>query len=441
MTQTYLLLALLLVLALAILGYVLWPLLRPARGLHDPAAEIALDVLRARRDELLASLSHLPTDAPERVAALAEFEAQTRSELAQPRQASHEDAHITGAAAPGQGSLTRLSSRLALAAAALLLLITPSALYLIAGMPEAASPAFIAAQQPPASVDELVARLQSRLKDAPDDADGWLLLGRSELARGDASAAATALERANSLRPKDAATLADLADAIAQREGRTLEGRPIELVRQALAIDPNQGKALALAGAWEVNQGNLPQAIALWSKLLEQLPADSPQANQIAGFVDDLKAGRKPGTGSRPASPTASTATTAGGATTAAATAAALRGRVEIDPTLRDRIAPGAVLFVVARALDASGQPSGAPLAVIRTEAGAWPFAFSLDDAQAMSPAARLSAQAPGTRIAVIARISKSGEAALRSGDLLGSSTPVAVGTQDILIRIDSVAP
>jgi cytochrome c-type biogenesis protein CcmH len=99
------------------------------------------------------------------------------------------------------------------------------------------------------------------------------------------------------------------------------------------------------------------------------------------------------------------------------------------------------VLFVVARALDASGQPSGAPLAVIRTEAGAWPLAFSLDDAQAMSPASRLSAQPPGTRIAVIARLSRTGEAALRTGDLLGSSAPVMAGAQDVLVRIDSVAP
>ena len=439
MTQTFLLLALLLLLAIVVLGYVLWPLLRPAKALHDPAAEIALDVLRGRREELLASLAHLPPDAPERVAALAEFAAQARGELGQAPEPGATtqwgpQGREAGAARPAPRSL---SARLMLAAAALLLLVTPSALYLIAGMPEAASPAFMAAQQPPASIDELVLRLQARLKDAPDDAEGWLLLGRSELARGDAAAAATAFERASSLRPKDAATLADLADAIAQREGRSLEGRPMDLVRQALALDPNQGKALALAGAWEVNQGNLPQAIALWSRLLGQLEADSAQARQIAGFIDDLKAGRKPGTG--PAS--ASSGAAASTPSAVAATSAALRGRVEIDPVLRDRIGPGTVLFVVARALDASGQPSGAPLAVIRTEPGAWPFAFSLDDAQAMSPASRLSAQPPGTRIAVIARISRTGEAALRTGDLLGSSVPVSAGAQDVLVSIDSVAP
>lgn len=439
MTQTYLLLALLLLLALVVLGYVLWPLLRPAKALHDPAAEIARDVLRARRDELLTSLAHLPPDAPERAAALAEFAAQAQGELHQ----AHEPGATAKMRAHGieagtaQPSRRPLSARLMLAASALLLLITPSALYLIAGMPEAVSPAFIAAQQAPSSIEELVSRLQARLQEAPDDAEGWMLLGRSELSRSNAAAAATAFERASSLRPKDAAILADLADAIAQREGRSLEGRPMELVRQALALDPNQGKALALAGAWEVNQGNLPQAIALWTRLLGQLEADSAQARQIAGFIDDLKAGRKPGTG--PAS--ASSGASASPSSAVAATPAALRGRVEIDPALRDRIGPGTVLFVVARALDASGQPSGAPLAVIRTEAGAWPLAFSLDDAQAMSPASRLSAQPPGTRIAVIARLSRTGEAALRTGDLLGSSAPVMAGAQDVLVHIDSVAP
>ena len=70
-----------LVLALLVLGYVLWPLLRPAPAVIDPSGEIARDVLRARRDELLASLAHLPDDAPERKAALAEFAAQAQEEL------------------------------------------------------------------------------------------------------------------------------------------------------------------------------------------------------------------------------------------------------------------------------------------------------------------------------------------------------------------------
>lgn len=436
MTPILVLLGLMIVLALLVLGYVLWPLLRPPPEVIDPSGEIARDVLRTRRDELLASLAHLPADAPERQAALAEFAAQAQEELA---------TTTASVAAPGAPSPT-LRARIGLAGAALLMLAIPAAMYLIAGMPEAVSPVFMASQQPPASVEELVARLQARLKDQPDDAEGWSLLGRSELARGNLGPALEALERANRLRPNDAATLADLADVIAQRDGRRLDGRPIELIRQALAIDPKQGKALALAGAWEVTQGNTSAAIDLWLQLLEQLPAESEQARQIAGLVDDLKAGRRPGStreapaNGKGAAPSSDASVPAAGPS-AAATPAAIHGQVSLSPELKDRLKPNTVLFIVARSLDADGRPSGAPLAVIRTDAARLPFDFVLDDAQAMSPAGRLSAQPKEGRIAVIARVSASGEAALRSGDLLGSSAAVSPGARGVRVLIDATAP
>lgn len=428
MTPTILLLVALLALGIAVLAYVLWPLLRPPGQMHDASNDIARDVLRTRREELLASLAHLPANSPERTAALAEFARQVEDELAPlDRQTPQATRH------PGARSA---ASRLGLAAAALALLGAPALLYLIAGMPEAASPAVLS-QPAPASVDELVSRLQARLREKPDDAQGWLLLGRSELARNNLTEAVLALEQARRLRPKDAATLADLADAVAQNEGRRLDGRPIDLVREALSLDPDQSKALALAGAWEVTQGNTAAAIAHWSRLLAQLPADSEQARQIGGFVQDLRAGRRPG---------ASTAPTAQAAPPEQATeapgASALQGEVRIDETLRSRIPKGASLFVVARTLDAQDRPVGPPLAVIRTEAGtSWPRSFTLDDAQAMSPAARLSSQAPDARVIVIARISSTGEAVLRSGDLLGSSGPVRPGARGLAVTINSVAP
>lgn len=437
MTPILLLLGLMLILALLVLGYVLWPLLRPAPAVVDPSAEIARDVLRARRDELLAALSHLPADAPERQAALAEFAAQAQEELVP----------ATVQAPARESKRSSLRARMGLGVAGLLLLAAPAAMYLIAGMPEAVSPIFVESQRPPASVEELVTRLQARLKEQPNDAEGWSLLGRSELARGNLGPALEALERANTLRPKDPATLADLADALAQRDGRRLDGRPIELIREALAIDPKYGKALALAGAWEVTQGNAPAAIALWGQLLEQLPAESEQARQIAGFVDDLKAGRRPGTGSGAANPSAAAPTTASGSAPAATGPnaapgpAAIQGRVELSAQLKDRLNPKAALFIVARTLDAEGRPSGAPLAVIRTEAVQLPVDFVLDDAQAMSPASKLSAQPSDARIVVIARVSASGEAALRSGDLLGSSPPVKPGASQLRVLIDATAP
>ena len=85
MTAPILLLLLLCVVAALVGAYVLWPLLRrPPPAVPDAdAAAVSRAVLRERRRELEASLAHLPPDAPERRAALAEFAAQAESELSE----------------------------------------------------------------------------------------------------------------------------------------------------------------------------------------------------------------------------------------------------------------------------------------------------------------------------------------------------------------------
>lgn len=409
MTAPILLLLLLLLVAVLVGTYVLWPLLRrPSAPAADAdAAAVSRAVLRERRRELEASLAHLPADAPERRAALAEFAAQAESELTA-------SGGATEAAAPAASR--RPWAALALA---VLLGVPTFALYLLSGAPQAASPEMRAAREPQ-NLDELADDLRARLAADPKALDGWRLLGRAELARGRPDAAREAYERALALAPDDAQARVDLADASAQAQGAVLEGRPIELIREALKLDARHPKALALAGAYEVSRRDYPAAIALWTRLLEVLPAESEQAKQIAGFVADLRAGRAP------------QAAVAGGP-------GALRGRIELERGLAARLRPEDTLFVIARTLDETGRPAGPPVAVMRARAGDLPLEFTLDDRMAMSPATRLSAVAPGTRVVVLARVSRSGEAAAKAGDLQGASPPVLPGAGDLRILVDTV--
>jgi cytochrome c-type biogenesis protein CcmH len=71
----------------------------------------------------------------------------------------------------------------------------------------------------------------------------------------------------------------------------------------------------------------------------------------------------------------------------------------------------------------------------VRRKAGELPFKFTLDDAMAMSPATRLST-AP--MVIVGARISRSGEATPRAGDLQGASAAVKNGAQGVNVVIDT---
>jgi cytochrome c-type biogenesis protein CcmH len=428
-----LLYGLLCLLATCVVIYVMRPLWRrAAAGREGDASAIALSVLRERRRELESALADLPADSPERRSALAEFAAQTQQELPQPLNTPDTAQQRAGDSAPQ--SARRNPWLTAVLAATLI--VPPAALYWMAGAPDAADP-IVRSEREPASLEELVATLRERLKRSPDQVQGWQLLGRSEMALGRIPEAQAAFERALALAPGDAQTRVDLADAIAQGQGSVLTGRPIQLIREALASDPKQPKALALAGAYEVSQGNPSGAIAHWRALLAVLPADSPQAAQIAGYLANLEAGRTP-LAAGPSSPAAAPPPAPQAAPSQAG--ASIRGRVELDPALAARLDPDATLFVVARSLDDQGRPSGPPLAVIRARAAELPLAFELDDRQAMSPMARLSSLPPNAQVMVIARVSKSADASVKAGDLQGRSGTVAPGSADVRVRIDTVA-
>jgi cytochrome c-type biogenesis protein CcmH len=109
-------------------------------------------------------------------------------------------------------------------------------------------------------------------------------------------------------------------------------------------------------------------------------------------------------------------------------------GTIDIAPTLAPRVSGGDTLFVYARA---SGGPR-MPLAVWRTQAGSLPRAFTLDDSMAMAGGSKLS-EAPS--VVVEARISRSGDATPRPGDLVGRSGDVKPGAKDVRIVIDQAVP
>lgn len=432
MSESILLLLALLLLALVVTAYVLRPLItRPASRAEPDAAAVALAVLRERRSELDAALAHLPADSPERHAALAEFAMQAESEL--PNEAV--DPNPARAKPSRQPMLAVL--------VALVLVVPTFGLYLLVGLPEAASPEFRAMREP-ASLEELIDSLRTRLRDSPADIEGWQMLGRAELTQGKAQAAREAFDKALLLAPDNAQIKVDLADAIAQTQGSVLDGRPIALIREALVTEPRNPKALALAGAYEVRQGNTAGALSHWKTLLTVLPPDSDQARQIVGLVADLEAGRTPRVGPATATPAANAGAPQAPSTSTVSidpAASALSGRIELGAALAAKLRPDDTLFIVARSLDAQGQPSGPPLAVLRARGADLPLTFTLDDRLAMSPMAKLSTVAPGTQVRVIARLSRSGEAATRSGDLLGNSNPVKPGTSGMKLVIGQEAP
>lgn len=418
MSPTLFLTLILAPLALLTTAYVLWPLLRRAPGGDagggdaggGDARSLNREIVRERRAQLDRELAQLPPDSPDRDRLILEFSSAALSDL-----------EGTDAAAGGARSPRWITA----AVLAGLLLAGPLVFYRLAGLPDAASPGFAEAglEQDPAA---LVAELERRMQSEPDRADGWLLLGRSKMALGDLAGATGALEKALSVDSPVAGLAAqirvDLADAIAQGSAARLAGRPWRLIQEALARDGTNQKALALAGAYQVTQGNPAGAVSYWETLQKLLPPDSEQHRQIAAFVADVRSGRMPG------------APSAGDP----AAGPILRGRIELSDALAAKAKPDDTVFIAVRGVDQDGQPVGPPAAAVRLTVADLPMDFELSDRHAMSPASKLSGQ---QRVVVVARISRAGTAASAAGDLEGRSTIVAPDAQDVKVRIDRVVP
>ena len=304
---------------------------------------------------------------------------------------------------------------------------------LISGLPAATAsapgdaPAH--AQQPtPEQIAAMVDKLAQRLKDQPDDAEGWTMLARAYMVLGRAADAVPAYAKAVALSPNDAGLLADYADTLAVQNGRQLEGEPMKLIERALKAEPGNLKALALAGTAAFDRKDYALAVTHWERLMQGVPADSAYRNQVQAGIDEARQLGKMPPSATAAAPKAPAAADASGA----ATGASVSGSVTIAAALMAQTSPNDTVFVFARPAEGSRMP----LAVLRKQVKDLPFEFSLDDSMAMSPAAKLSGAA---QVIVSARVSKSGDAIPQEGDLTGQTAAVAPGASGLKIEISEV--
>jgi len=132
-------------------------------------------------------------------------------------------------------------------------------------------------------------RLAARLKQQPEDAEGWAMLARSYSVLGRNTEALNAYEKAVALRADDANLLADYADTLAVQNNRVLAGEPLKLVERALKVDSRNPKALSMAGSEAFDRRDYRKAIQYWQQLVDQGPADSPMGRQILPSLEQAR--------------------------------------------------------------------------------------------------------------------------------------------------------
>ena len=141
-----------------------------------------------------------------------------------------------------------------------------------------------------AQIEANVAKLAERLKSNPSDAQGWTMLARSYSSMERYPDAVNAYAKATELTPKDADLWAEYAFNTAMVNGRTLEGKPMELIDRALKVDPNNAKALQLAGSAAFQAKDYKKAVDYWERVLKQVPPNSDVGQTITSRINEAKA-------------------------------------------------------------------------------------------------------------------------------------------------------
>src|SRR6185437_73805 len=148
-------------------------------------------------------------------------------------------------------------------------------LYLWLGNTRALTPQPAAQQMPMSSTSDegghenfssVLENLTTRLKDQPNDVEGWIMLGRTYAIMQRFHEAKAAYEKVIALVPDDAELISDYADIVAMTNNGSLMGKPLELIDKALRLDPKNPKALALAGTAEFEQKKFAQAAKYWEQ-------------------------------------------------------------------------------------------------------------------------------------------------------------------------------
>jgi cytochrome c-type biogenesis protein CcmH len=419
--QIFLLLALVLTLVvLAVLWRVLWQATRPV----------------AQSQEREQVLSH--------VAVYREQLAELERELAQGSldQAGFDLSHqeltqrLLEDAPPPQSSAaptpaTNKRPKLLLAGIAVLIPLMAFSAYFLVGTPMALDPQLSAQahgdeQLTPERLASMADQLAERLQNEPNNAEGWVMLGRIQRALARYDEADLALQKSLALARNDDVMI-ERAEVLAQKNNGNFKGEPWAIINTVLKVDPTHGNALLLAGSAAFSEGRFKEALAYWERVKASLPPASPDAAALAEAIDQARERL----GMPPLSPATNMANAPASAGVLTAKPASdgterITGRVSIDPALAAQVSPQDIVFIYANAAEGPRMP----LAIIRTTVDKLPYDFVLDDSLAMNPQMKLSQV---TSVMVRARISKTGNAMPQPGDFGASVGPVTPGSADEL--------
>ena len=310
---------------------------------------------------------------------------------------------------------------------------------------------------------EMLGDLARQVKSEPDDTAAWNQLGMIYKQIQQYPAAESAFRRVVFLEPENTLARVELAETLLFQGGQTnLPQESEQLLRQVLAREPNNQKALWLAGLGAFHGGDRARALALWRRLEALLPEGEVRdqiREQIASAADgpvlaaatgteaprdaihaavqrnDAPETAPPETANAPAPPASQSAQTSTAPTndqgpTPEGSNTEVAVEISVDDAIAARLGGAETVFVFARAVNGPA----APLAVKRLAASDLPTTVVLSEADSMAEGLTLTTF---PTVNVTARVSRTGNVIASTGDLQGQSDafdPKTAGQVSVLI-------
>lgn len=403
------------------LAFVLPFLMRNSNAAHSKAArrDINLAVYRDQMKDLNTELSNTQLSHEQFLDSKLELETRAAEDAF-----AHEDLAIAPVASRRIGFA--LAAALPVAAIFMYSLLgNPGALTAMDGGTNSTA---AAAEPTEADMLLIIQRIEASAQATPNDTEVWEALANANAMMARWPEALKASEKSLKLSPNKPAVLSAYAEALAMNSGMVLAGKPMESVDKALQSDPNDKKALELAGIHAFQSGEFAKSVQFLDRLQRLMSPTMPYTQEIMKMRNEAQRLSEVASGARPAGNQA-----AGDQPTAGAAQASVSGTVEVATALQSRLSPQSTIYLIAR----EGE-SGPPLAAARVAVGSFPLQFRLDDSMAMNPANTLSKH---KQVTVLVRISASGNPIAQPGDLEGRALGVAVGSKGVKLMIDRVLP
>ncbi|UXI00550.1 c-type cytochrome biogenesis protein CcmI [Photobacterium sp. TY1-4] len=257
-------------------------------------------------------------------------------------------------------------------------------------------------------MDDLTLGLRTRLHETPDDATGWLLLGRIGMANRDADTAQGAMKRAYALDPNNpevqlsyAQTLMMIGDPAQSEQAR-------RLLKAVVKQDHANLRALSLLAFDAYERSDYEQAVSYWTMMKTLIGESDPRAQMLNRSIERAQAQLQ-------------------AVTNAANGNASVAVKIDLDPTV-NLPAQGVVIVSVH---SADGAPM--PVAARRLPLSEFPMTLTLTDGDSMIPE-RLMSSLPN--LIVKARIDTDGNVMTKQGDWYGQSEVIPLGgSTNVLIN------